>query len=61
MKIVAIHTGLFPDAMAVAAALTRIEPTHPVVRIDLTRPNMGEEEWDAAVAAILASDLAVTL
>lgn len=61
MKIVAIHTGLFPDASRVADALSRIEPAHPVVRIDLTRPDMGEGDWDAALVAILASDLAVTL
>jgi hypothetical protein len=60
MTIVALTTGLFPDEATVAAALARLEGTRPVVRIDLTREDLDDAAWDAALSAILAADLAFT-
>lgn len=60
MTIVALTTGLFPDEATVAAALARLEGTRPVVWIDLTRGDMDDAAWDAALSAILAADLAFT-
>lgn len=61
MKILQLNTGLFPDAQTVIAALRRMEAAHSVVSIDLRRQDMENEAWDKAVAAILASDLTITL
>jgi hypothetical protein len=60
MTIAALMTGLFPDGATVAAAVARLEATCPVVRIDLTRTDMDDEAWDAALSAILAAKLAFT-
>lgn len=61
MKILQLNTGLFPDAQTVIAALRRMEATHSVESIDLRRQDMENEAWDKAVAAILASDLTITI
>lgn len=61
MKILQLNTGLFPDAQTVIAALRRMEAAHSVVFIDLRRQDMENEAWDKAVAAILASDLTITI
>jgi hypothetical protein len=61
MKIVELRTGLFPDVQTVAAALCRLEQEHSVTRIDVSRPELGDEAWDGALAAILASDLVVVI
>ncbi|GAB4437994.1 MAG: hypothetical protein OHK0026_03500 [Rhodocyclaceae bacterium] len=61
MRILELHTGLFPDERTVRAALACLEPQHPVARIDLSRPLAGDEAWDAVLAAILASDRIVTI
>lgn len=61
MKIVELNTGLFPDAQTVIAALRRMESAHNVVAIDLRRRDMGDEAWDRVVAAILSSDLTITI
>ncbi len=60
MNILALHTGLFPDADAVGAALAALEGAHEVARMDLTRPGMGDGAWDAVLAAILVADLIIT-
>jgi hypothetical protein len=59
MKIVELRTGLFPDAQAVAAALCRLESRHGIARVDVSQPELGDEDWDRALAAILDSDLVV--
>ncbi|MCL4747210.1 MAG: hypothetical protein KJZ83_17595 [Burkholderiaceae bacterium] len=65
MKIVELHTGLFPDAQTVVAALRQAETTHRVESIDLAaylrRQEPEAEFWDRAIASILESDLAITL
>lgn len=59
MTIVELHTGLFPDARTVAAALAELRPRHDVARVDVSPANLGDEAWDRALGAILASDLVV--
>lgn len=61
MKIVQLNTGLFPDAQTVITALRRMEATHSVESIDLVCQEVESEAWDKAVAAILASDLSITI
>lgn len=61
MKILQLNIGLFPDAQTVIAALRRMEAAHSVESIDLRRQDMENEAWDKAVAAILASDLTITI
>lgn len=60
MRIVAIRTGLFPDEMTVAAAVDRLAAQHQVECVDLARAEMDDAAWDAALAAILAADMAFT-
>ena len=61
MKILELNTGLFPDAQTVIAALRRMGAAHRVDTIDLRRRDMEDEAWDRAVAAILSSDLTITI
>jgi len=61
MKILELDTGLFPDAQTVIAALRQMESTHVVESIDLRCQEMDDEAWDRAVAAILSSDLTITI
>lgn len=61
MKILELNTGLFPDAQTVTAALRQMVSTHRVDTMDLRRRDLGEEDWDRVVEAILASDLTITL
>ncbi|MBU1223342.1 MAG: hypothetical protein KKA22_00615 [Gammaproteobacteria bacterium] len=61
MKIVQLNTGLFPDAQTVIAALRRMEAAHSVESIDLMCQEVESEAWDKAVAAILTSDLSITI
>lgn len=60
MKILELHTGLFPDAGTIAAALHTLAGAQRIERIDVSRAEMGDEAWDRVVCAILASDLVVT-
>lgn len=59
MNIVELHTGLFPDAPTLAAALSALRPEHRVARIDVSPIEQADEVWDRALCAILASDLVV--
>lgn len=61
MKILALNTGLFPDAQTVTAALRRMEAAHRVVAIDVRRRDMTDEAWDGVIDAILGSDLTITI
>ena len=61
MKILELDTGLFPDAQTVIAALRQMDSTHVVESIDLRCQEMDDEAWDRAVAAILSSDLTITI
>ena len=61
MKILELHSGLFPDAQTVSAALRQMEPAHRVDAIDLRRRDMEDEAWDRVIAAILDSDLTITI
>lgn len=60
MNILALRTGLFPDADTVDAALAALKGAHEVAWMDATRPEMGDGAWDAVLAAILAADLIIT-
>ena len=60
MKIVVIHTGLFPAAATLDVALARMQEAHPFVQLDLRRTDLRDEDWDSALAAILAADLVVS-
>ena len=61
MNILELNTGLFPDAQTVIVALRQMEPAHHVESIDLRRQDMEDEAWDRAIAAILSSDLTITI
>ncbi|HMM53727.1 MAG TPA: hypothetical protein PKC23_01780 [Candidatus Desulfobacillus sp.] len=61
MKLLELNAGLFPDAQTVAAALRQMEAAHRVVSIDVRRRDMTDGDWDGVIAAILASDLTITL
>lgn len=61
MKILELNTGLFPDAQTVTAALRQVEAAHRVDSIDIRRRDMEDEAWDRVVAAILDSDLTITI
>lgn len=61
MKILELNTGLFPDAQTVAAALRQMEAAHDVTSIDIRRRDMEDEAWDRVIAAILDSDLTITI
>ena len=45
----------------VSAALRQMEAAHRVVAIDLRRRDMEDEAWDRVIAAILDSDLTITI
>jgi len=61
MNILQLNTGLFPDAQTVAAALRQTTGAHRVQVVDLTRRDMTEHDWDAALQAILAADRIVSI
>jgi hypothetical protein len=61
VKILELNTGLFPDAQTVSAALRRMEAAHRVESIDLRHRDMEDEAWDRVIAAILDSDLTITI
>jgi hypothetical protein len=60
MRILQLHTGLFPDADTIVEALAGLASGDAVERIDISRPEMGEEDWDRVVEAVLASDRVIT-
>lgn len=62
ITILELNTGLFPDADAVATAITTREGHDQVVRLDVNglKPD-DTDNWDAAAVAILSADLIVTL
>jgi len=62
MTILELNTGLFPDADTVAKAIKAREAHAQVIRLDVTGLNPDDTvDWDAAAAAILSTDLIVTL
>lgn len=61
MKILQLNTGLFPDARTVEAVLRQAARTEEVRVLDLTRRDMRESDWDAAIQAILAADRIVSI
>ena len=61
MKILQLNTGLFPDAQTVVAALRQMAQTHEVSAIDITRRDMRESDWDAAIQGILAADRIISI
>lgn len=61
MKILQLNTGLFPDAQTVEAVLREAARTEEVRVLDLTRRDMRESDWDAAIHAILAADRIVSI
>ncbi len=61
MNIVQLNTGLFPDAQTVEAALRQMSGTHRVTVVDIARRDMQQDDWDAALQAILAADRIVSI
>jgi hypothetical protein len=61
MHIIQLNTGLFPDTQTVAAALRHMTSTDRVEVIDIRRPDMKEDDWEAAIRAILAADRVVSI
>ncbi|MDX9994132.1 MAG: hypothetical protein RBS28_02330 [Rhodocyclaceae bacterium] len=61
MHILQLNTGLFPDAQTVTAALRQMADTHPVSVVDLTRRDLRESDWDAAMEAMLAADRIISI
>lgn len=61
MNILQLNTGLFPDAQTVAAALRQMTQTERVSVVDITRRDLGESDWDAVIAAILAADRIISI
>lgn len=60
MRILALHSGLFPDQETVSAALRRMPAAHEVRWLVAPSRDSGDEAWDEVLRAILASDLIVT-
>lgn len=61
MNIAQLNTGLFPDAQTVDAALRQMAETHRVDVIDISRRDMRESDWDAAMQTILAADRVISI
>lgn len=61
MNILELNTGLFPDAQTVTAALRQMEPAHRVESIDVRCRDLDDEAWDRVLAAILSSDLTISI
>ena len=61
MNIVQLNTGLFPDAQTVMSALQVSAGADRVTTIDLTRRDLRESDWDAAIQAMLAADRIITV
>ncbi len=61
MNILQLNTGLFPDAQTVMSALQESACTDRVTTIDLSRRDLKESDWDAAIQAILAADRIITV
>ena len=61
MNILQLNTGLFPDAQTVMSALQATAGTDRVTTIDLSRRDLMESDWDAAIQAILAADRIITV
>lgn len=59
--ILALHTGLFPDAATVTAALDTLAGHAEIRRLDLSRPQMDAAAWDAVAAAILECDVVIAM
>ncbi len=61
MNVLVLNTGLFPDARTVTAALRQVAETHRVETIELRHRDDDDAAWDRVVAAIVASDLIVSV
>ncbi|MBI5901730.1 MAG: hypothetical protein HZB40_21240 [Rhodocyclales bacterium] len=61
MNILQLNTGLFPDAQTVEAALRQMSGTHRVTVVDIARRDMQQDDWDAALQAILGADRIVSI
>ena len=61
MKILQLNTGLFPDAQTVMSALQVAAGADRVTTIDLSRRDLQESDWDAAIQAMLAADRIITI
>ncbi len=60
MKILALHTGLFPDRQTLDAGVRELEADNDVQRIDLPSNNEDAAAWDDTLTAILAADMILT-
>lgn len=61
LNILQLNTGLFPDAQTVTAALRQMADAQRVSVVDLTRRDLRESDWDAALEAILSADRIISI
>lgn len=61
LNILQLNTGLFPDAQTVTAALRQMTDAQRVSVVDLTRRDLRESDWDAALEAILSADRIISI
>lgn len=60
MRIAVLDAGLFPDAGTLEQAVAHLGADHAVVRLAAGRPDVGEEDWDRMLEAVLTADLVLT-
>lgn len=61
MKILQLETKLFPDSDTVKETIKLLEDKNTITRIDLSKENLDEIDWDSVVTAILAAELTITV
>ena len=61
MKILQLETKLFPDSDTVKETIKFLEDKNTITRIDLSKENLDEIDWDSVVTAILAAELTITV
>ena len=61
MNLTVLKTGLFPDANTLAAGLDQLNPGCTVTYFDATRDDLADDDWDQALAAILAAERFIVL
>ena len=61
MKILQLETKLFPDSDTVKETIELLEDKNTITRIDLSKENLDEIDWDSVVTAILAAELTITV
>ncbi len=60
MRLLLLHTGLFPDRETVMAAVERKEGAETAERFDIADVEADDAVWDEIVGAILRADRVIT-